>query len=267
MGLEILEVKAKKKTDFPPLLFVHGMCHAAWCWRENFMPYFAEKGFDSYAVSLRSHGKSDSDKPLHKLSIADYVTDVENVVKHIGEMPVLVGHSMGGFITQHYLVKHPVKAAILLTPSPYNGVKHASNRPAMYHRVANWVLSWKKSFMFTLNTLPKARRAMYSKDLPKDLLQKYFERLDDESITAFFDMQKEHIPINYHSKVPMLVVAADNDRLLSVKCVEDTAKYYGADFVLMQNTAHNVMLDTRWEIVADRVFDWVSVNVGAEASL
>ena len=266
MSLEILEMKAKKKTDFPPLLFVHGMCHAAWCWQENFMPYFVERGFDSYAVSLRGHGKSDSDKPLHKLSIADYVVDVQKVVNHIGEMPILVGHSMGGFITQHYLVNKAVKAAILLTPTPHNGVKYANKRPEMYHRISKFVLSWKKSFRFTLNTLPKARRAMYSKDLPKDLLQKYFERLDDESITAFFDMYEEHIPINYHTKVPMLVVAADKDRLLSVKCIEATAKYYNADFVLAKNTAHNVMLDTRWEWVANRVFEWVSVNVGVTAS-
>jgi hypothetical protein len=24
----------------PPLLFVHGSYHSAWCWQEHFMPYF-----------------------------------------------------------------------------------------------------------------------------------------------------------------------------------------------------------------------------------
>ena len=37
----------------PPLLFVHGSFHAAWCWREHFMPHFAAAGWDTLAVSLR----------------------------------------------------------------------------------------------------------------------------------------------------------------------------------------------------------------------
>lgn len=38
----------------PPLLCVHGSYHGAWCWAERFMPYFAARGYDVYAVSLRA---------------------------------------------------------------------------------------------------------------------------------------------------------------------------------------------------------------------
>jgi len=40
-------------TQRPPLLFVHGSFHAAWCWREHFMPHFAAAGWVTLAVSLR----------------------------------------------------------------------------------------------------------------------------------------------------------------------------------------------------------------------
>ena len=33
-----------------PLLFVHGAYTAAWCWDENFLPWFAEQGYAAYAV-------------------------------------------------------------------------------------------------------------------------------------------------------------------------------------------------------------------------
>ena len=33
--------------------------HGAWCWRENFMPYFSAAGYDCYAVSLRGQGGSE----------------------------------------------------------------------------------------------------------------------------------------------------------------------------------------------------------------
>lgn len=35
-----------------PIVFVHGSFHAAWCWAENWLPYFSRAGYDCYAVSL-----------------------------------------------------------------------------------------------------------------------------------------------------------------------------------------------------------------------
>ena len=32
-----------------PLLFVHGAAHAAWCWGEHFLDFFADKGFRAIA--------------------------------------------------------------------------------------------------------------------------------------------------------------------------------------------------------------------------
>ncbi|KAJ6861300.1 hypothetical protein NC651_037397 [Populus alba x Populus x berolinensis] len=36
----------------PPLVFVHGSYHAAWCWDEHWLPFFSWFGFDCYSVSL-----------------------------------------------------------------------------------------------------------------------------------------------------------------------------------------------------------------------
>ena len=35
---------AASASTRPPLVFVHGSYHAAWCFAEHFMPYFAERG-------------------------------------------------------------------------------------------------------------------------------------------------------------------------------------------------------------------------------
>lgn len=59
-GLE-MEVITQKKTPYersgksyqtPPLVFIHGSYHAAWCWAEHWLPFFSTNGFDCYAVSL-----------------------------------------------------------------------------------------------------------------------------------------------------------------------------------------------------------------------
>ena len=59
LKLEVLSQKAastadeKKNSSPPPIVFVHGSYHAAWCWREHFFQYFTDRGHDVYAVSMR----------------------------------------------------------------------------------------------------------------------------------------------------------------------------------------------------------------------
>lgn len=61
LSLEVLQQQESTSGagSKPPLIFVHGSYHAAWCWREKFMPYFSENGWDVYAISLRAQGNSD----------------------------------------------------------------------------------------------------------------------------------------------------------------------------------------------------------------
>ena len=71
--LEVIDKGSVSEAHPVPLLFVHGAWHAAWCWDENFLGYFADKGYRAVALSFRGHGESPSDKPLRICSVADYV--------------------------------------------------------------------------------------------------------------------------------------------------------------------------------------------------
>jgi pimeloyl-ACP methyl ester carboxylesterase len=53
-------------------------------------------------VSLRGHGKSTCSQPLRSCTVADYVDDVEGAADLLGSNPIVVGHSVGGFVTQRY---------------------------------------------------------------------------------------------------------------------------------------------------------------------
>jgi pimeloyl-ACP methyl ester carboxylesterase len=43
--LELIDKGSCSDAHPPPLLFVHGAWHAAWCWDENFLGFFADMGF------------------------------------------------------------------------------------------------------------------------------------------------------------------------------------------------------------------------------
>jgi pimeloyl-ACP methyl ester carboxylesterase len=79
--LEVIDKGSLSEAHPAPLLFVHGGEHAAWCWDEHFLDFFAENGYRAVAPSLRGHGGSPSSKPLRACSIADYVEDVSEVAE------------------------------------------------------------------------------------------------------------------------------------------------------------------------------------------
>jgi pimeloyl-ACP methyl ester carboxylesterase len=128
-GAAVLEVIDKGSGEgAPPLLFVHGAWHGAWCWDDHFLDFFADKGFRALALSLRGHGKSSTDKRLNRFSIADYVDDVRSVAEALPVPPVVIGHSMGGFVVQKYLESNAAPAGVLLASAPPKGVNKSLMR-------------------------------------------------------------------------------------------------------------------------------------------
>ena len=131
MQLELI-AHAKDATRPAPILFVHGAWHAAWCW-ENFLPYFAQRGYAAYAVSLRGHGASAGrDKLCWHSAARGYVADVAQVAQTLDRPPILVGHSMGGYVVQKYLEQHTA-AAVLMASIPVSGILGYGIRTALRH--------------------------------------------------------------------------------------------------------------------------------------
>ncbi len=91
----------KEKKFATKLLFVHGAWHGAWCWK-GFMDYFSGRGFSCWALDLPGHGERSGEPGLWKTSMMDYVDEVDRAAKEIGN-PVIIAHSMGGFVAMKYL--------------------------------------------------------------------------------------------------------------------------------------------------------------------
>ncbi len=237
-----------------PLLFVHGKWHGAWCWEEYFLPYFAEHGYNAHALSLRGHGASEG--RIWGASIADYVSDVERAAGQLDTPPVVIGHSMGGFIIQKYLESHAAPAAVLLTSVPYYGLWPATfsllmQRPAAVLKVLATLRLYP-----VVETPALARHALFSRDMSEEKVAAYQKRLSDESFRAYLDELGLNLVRPKRVKTPMLVIGAAKDNVISRKAVEDTARAYGttAEFFDM---AHDVMLEPNWRRVADRILEWL----------
>lgn len=103
LQLELLHLPPATTTSAaasprPPLLFVHGSYHAAWCFRERFLPYFSAAGYDCWAVSLRGQGGSERGSLKVAGTLQSHADDLASVVAALPAAPVVVAHSFGGLL-------------------------------------------------------------------------------------------------------------------------------------------------------------------------
>ena len=226
MKLHVISRHPTERERPTPLLFIHGMMHGAWCWDVHFLDYFAQHGFAAHAVDLRGHGASEGRERLRWTRIADFVDDVVSASQPLPNPPVLVGHSMGGFIVQKYLEAHDA---------------------------ANLTLSlWP-----AIATPRLARESFFSADVPDDELRGYWEQMQDESYLALLDMVALDLPKPAKVRTPMLVLGAARDNMLARREIEATARAYHAPCEIVPDVAHDSMLELHWRDVAERILAWL----------
>ncbi len=257
MRLEVITELPKKKPSTPPLLFIHGFCHGAWCW-ENFLPYFAENGYEAHALSLRGHGTSEGHQRIRWTNTAEYVADVAEVVGQLPAPPVLVGHSTGGYVIQKFLETYAAAAAVLLAPVPVTGLGRMLARHAFRHPCQALKLHLTFAPYALVETPLLAREALFSRYRPIPTLEHHYARLQKDSYCAGFQATFSSLPRPANvDPLPLLVLGAENDALFSREEVEATARAYKTEAEFFPNMAHDMMLEPGWGSVAQRILFWL----------
>ena len=246
-------------TTKPPLLFVHGAWHGSWCWEEHFTGYFEALGYEVHTVDLRGHRQNAGPQRLAWHSVADYVADVHAVATRIGRTPVVLGHSMGGFVVQKYLERHEAAGAVLVASVPPRGVIGVVAGLARRHP-GRLLRSLTTFDLYPLVAGPERTREMfYSAAIDDASVARYAAALGNESYRAFLDMMVLTPPRKkkIRGRAPMLVLGGAEDRIFPPSDVRATAAAYGTTPQIFDAMAHNLMLEVGWEQVAASIATWL----------
>ncbi len=241
------------ETHPHPLLFVHGAWHGAWCWNDHFLPWFAERGFEVHALDLRGHGATPADRSLRRVSANHYLEDIHAVVESLDREPILIGHSMGGYLTQRYLETHDLPFAVLVASAPPRGVIGATMAIARSMTFPFIRANLTMSLWPLIEDVDQARHHFFSDALPIADVELHHGRMQDESYRAFLDMLILRLPRPARVKTEVLVLGGSADTIFSIDEVRATARAYGTEAVILDGVAHDMMLDVGWEQAAEAI--------------
>ncbi len=260
--LEVIDKGPSRQSDKAPLLFVHGAWHGAWCWDEHFLDFFAAKGYRSLAVSLRGHGKSPAPKAKRLCSIADFVDDVDSVVDSLPTPPVLIGHSLGGFVVQKYLESHDAPCAVLLASIPPSGItRFLLGRFKRHPWLTARTLGIGRSLRCVAGGPELARETFLSQSIPDADVARYTVQLGEEYIGKMvLDLLLLDLPKPNLVTTPLLVLGAENDIVFTQQEVRATAAAYHTEADFFPKMAHDMMLEPGWADVAERIHAWLETR-------
>jgi pimeloyl-ACP methyl ester carboxylesterase len=228
------------------IVFVHGMCHGSWCWKEKFVPYFEQLGYNCISFNLPGHETEGSVRRI-SYSLSDYVQALHNQVEKLDKPPIIIGHSMGGMILQLYLKTKTCKKAVFMSSVPPSGVLIASLRVILrYPGVIPYLL-----LRNLLGAFKKYPHLMFNNAI---LTSRYAHRMCAESFRAYIGL---FIPISHRSSIPILVVGGSKDGLITVREFESTAKHYNAKLTIIEGGSHDLMLDEDYEKSALAIEKWI----------
>ena len=114
-GIYIESWLPERRSRRRPLVLVHGELGGSWLW-EQYLGYFAHRGWEGHAINLRAHYWSDTTE-ISGIDFESYVFDVLAAFDHIPPNPVLVGHGMGGLIAMRAAEEQHVAGLVLISPA------------------------------------------------------------------------------------------------------------------------------------------------------
>jgi pimeloyl-ACP methyl ester carboxylesterase len=222
-----------------PLVFLHGVGggHSAW---GRQLPYFSALGFPSHAWDQPGYGRS---KPVEPYDLETICAALARLIASLGGEPVvLVGHSMGGFVAQEMVARHPqaVKALALCFTSPaFGGGGSDFAKQFIAARIAP--LDEGKSMADIARALMKTMSGTRSDPSGLALAERIMSAIPPETyrkavqLLTTFDRRKELAEI----RVPTLLIAGSDDRTAPPSVMERMAqKIPGAEYVCLQGCGH-----------------------------
>ncbi len=262
-GIERITYTPKERQHETPILMAHGMWHGAWCW-QPWQEILAEQGWESIAYSLPGHGQSPTQRSLTHCTLGYYLAFLRDEIERLPVKPVLMGHSMGGALSQWVLryITQDLPAVVLVAP----WVSHSMLAEGFWRVIQLDPLGMAAMFLtWNATVWMRSPAAAASKLISPEAVispEELHRQLGGESGLVIFQHNPPFWQPAENVKIPMLLLAGEKDALISVEGLRKTATHYQADFVVIPGAGHNLMMEKSYRETAESIDQWLTQKIG-----
>lgn len=242
------------------LLLVHSAGHGSWMW-SYFLPYFAGRGYSSWAVNLRGHYLSDPVENWESVGVSAYLEDIDRAVEQVGGDVVIAGHSMSGLLILKYAEAHPL-AGLIVSQSGVpksmllkRGIELTGSRPGKdkLRIQAGAVMPLEDREVIRVLLFDRDNVTEENVDLVSRMMGKESARVGGEL------MQMELVPDRITA--PLYVLGFDASKIgmtIPVDLNKVLAEELNArDYTVIEPGGHNYMLEKNWQVFARQFERWM----------
>jgi pimeloyl-ACP methyl ester carboxylesterase len=259
-GIERIVYTPKQRKHATPILMQHGMFHGAWCWKW-WQVLLAEWGWESVAISLPGHGRSPLQQPIELCTLDYYLGFLKAEVDRLPRKPILMGHSMGGALTQWYLkYVGDLPASILVAP----WVSHsalADGMPIIVKLDPMLIplcsLAWNSNPWIRT---PQHAARLFITDGALVTPEELHRQLGPESILVTYQHNPPFWSPPIDVATPMLYLTGEKDAVITLQGATRSAEFYRAKHVVVRNSGHNLMMESSYRETAEKIQDWLEVR-------
>jgi pimeloyl-ACP methyl ester carboxylesterase len=251
------------------IVFVTGAFVNSSSWDE-WESYFQSKGYTTTAppwpfkngttAELRKRQPHDTD--LAALTLTEVIDSYVKVVKRFPEKPIVIGHSLGGLMTQIIVNRDLAAAGVAIHPVPPLGVfPYEFSFLKAGWKALGIFSSLKKTYLMSFKDWQYAFVNGMALDVQRDSYEKYTIPESKTvargglSSAAKVDFKKSH--------PPLLITSGSEDTIIPAHLnIRNYNRYVKNDSVLdykeFQGRNHFVLGQPTWKEDADYILEWLS---------
>lgn len=247
------------------IVFIHGFMTTPLCWK-NWTEYFTRKGYKSLAPAWPLHDKDPKylrQNPNHeisKLTLKDVIDAYARVINSLDEKPIIIGHSLGGVITQKLMSDNYGAIGVCINSGPPRGIAVLDK---------NFILSnFRLINPLKGNSLCLMSARWYQKYVCNEMTYEQTEKFIEENCIG--DSRNIARTVSKYGNInftkphnPLLFIAGSEDKSqpaalnlknFNVYTDQESVK----DFKEFNGRTHNIINQDKWEEVAEFIGNWLA---------
>lgn len=257
-----------KTVESKTVVFITGafVSHNGW---EPWKEYFTSKGYTTYnpawphkeGTAKQLRDKAPNDIPLARLTLTELVDHYANFVKALPEKPIIIGHSLGGMITQILLNRGLAAAAIAIHPVPPQPViPYELSFLRAGYKVLGLFTSLDKTYTMSLSDWQYAFTNGMSLEEQK---KSWEENVVPESKTVARGGLKSAAKVDFKKPhAPLLIISGSTDNIIPASMNLRNFKAYKTpgsvtDYREFEGKNHYVISLPTWKEEANYILDWI----------